>query len=69
MSHLPVLVRGQWYCAYLSLGDFGEPAQLPVDKVKVKDMDIHSIGLWRSIYSKERMDEFIHFQDSQNRGA
>jgi hypothetical protein len=35
----------------------------------VKDVDIHAIGLWRSIHSKERMDEFIHFQDSQNRGA
>jgi hypothetical protein len=37
-----------------------------VDPVKVTDVDILGLGLGKSIYSKEQMEEFVQFQDSQN---
>jgi hypothetical protein len=43
-----------------------EPSQLPVDPVKVSDVDILGLGLGKCIYSKEQMEEFVLFQDSQN---
>jgi hypothetical protein len=37
-----------------------------VDPVKVSDVDILGLGLGKSIYSKEQMEEFARFQDCQN---
>ncbi len=37
-----------------------------MDPVKVSDVDILGHGLGKSIYSKEQMEEFVWFQDSQN---
>jgi len=36
------------------------------DPVKVSDVDILGLVLGKSIYSKEQMEEFVRFQDSQN---
>jgi hypothetical protein len=37
-----------------------------VDPVKVSDVNLLNLGLGRSIYSKEQMEDFARFQDSQN---
>jgi hypothetical protein len=57
---------GKWYCSFPGLRDCAEPAQLPVDPVKVSDVNLLNLGLGRSIYSKEQMEDFARFQDSQN---
>jgi hypothetical protein len=57
---------GKWYCSFPALRDCAEPAQLPVDPVKVSDVNLLNLGLGRSIYSKEQMEDFARFQDSQN---
>ncbi len=56
----------KWYCSFPALRDCAEPAQLPVDPVKISDVNILDLGLGRSIYSKEQMEDFARFQDSQN---
>jgi hypothetical protein len=57
---------GKWYCSFPALRDCAEPAQLPVDPVKISDVNDLDLGLGRSIYSKEQMEDFALFQDSQN---
>jgi hypothetical protein len=57
---------GKWYCSFPALRDCVEPSQLPVDPVKISDVDILGLGLGKSIYSKEQMKEFVCFQDNQN---
>ena len=57
---------GKWYCSFPALRDCAEPAELPVDPVRIADVDILGLGLGKSIYSKEQMEEFSRFQDSQN---
>ena len=37
-----------------------------MDPVKIVDVDILGLGLGKSIYSKEQMEEVTQFQDSQN---
>ena len=56
---------GRWYCAYPQVCDCGEPANIPNDPVIISEVDMFSLGLGKSIYSKEQIDEFLHFQDSQ----
>ncbi len=46
--------------------DCPEPAQLPVDPVKITDVNVLDLGLGKSIYSKEQMEDFARFPDSQN---
>ncbi len=57
---------GKWYCSFPALRDCAEPAQLPVDPVKISDVNVLDLGLGRSIHSKEQMEDFARFQDSQN---
>jgi hypothetical protein len=38
---------------------------LPVDEVKIDPVEVNNIGLGKSIYTKEQLDEFARFQDSQ----
>jgi hypothetical protein len=38
---------------------------LPVDEVKIDPVEVSDIGLGKSIYTKEQLDEFARFQDSQ----
>jgi hypothetical protein len=38
---------------------------LPVDEVKIDPVEMSDIGLGKSIYTKEQLDEFARFQDSQ----
>jgi hypothetical protein len=52
---------GKWYFGFSALRDCAEPSQLPVDPVKVSDLDILGLGLGKSIYSKEQKEEFVRF--------
>jgi hypothetical protein len=54
------------YYSFSALKGCTEPAQLPVDPVMMSNIDILGLGLGKSIYSKEQMEEFVQFQDSQN---
>jgi hypothetical protein len=38
---------------------------LPVDEVKIDPVEVSDIGLGKSIYTKEQLDKFARFQDSQ----
>jgi hypothetical protein len=38
---------------------------LPVDEVKIDPVEVNDIGLGKSIYTKEQLDDFARFQDSQ----
>ena len=57
---------GKWHCSFPALRDCAEPAQLPVNPVKISDVNLLDLGLGRSINSKEQMEDFARFQDSQN---
>ncbi len=58
-------VGSKWYCSYLELKECQDPAMLPVDEVKIDPVETSDIGLGKSIYTKEQLDEFACFQDSQ----
>ncbi len=38
---------------------------MPVDEVRIGPVEVNNIGLGKSIYTKEQLDEFARFQDSQ----
>jgi hypothetical protein len=38
---------------------------LPVDEVRIDPVTVNNIGLGKSIYTKEQLEEFARFQDSQ----
>jgi hypothetical protein len=38
---------------------------LPVDRVKIDPVTVNNVGLGKSIYTKEQLEEFATFQDSQ----
>ncbi len=56
---------GKWYCSYPVLKECHDPAMLPVDEVRIDPITINNIGLGKSIYTKEQLEEFARFQDSQ----
>jgi hypothetical protein len=58
-------VGGKWYCSYPDLRECHDPAMLPVDEVKIDPVTVNNIGLGKSIYTKEQLEEFAKFQDSQ----
>jgi hypothetical protein len=58
-------VGGKWYCSYPELKECHDPTMLPVDKVKINPVEVNDVGLGKSIYTKEQLDEFARFQDSQ----
>jgi hypothetical protein len=58
-------VGGKWYCSYPELKECHDPAMLPVGEVKIDPVEVSDIGLGKSIYTKEQLDEFARFQDSQ----
>ncbi len=59
------MVGGMWYCSYPELKECHDPAMLPVDEVKIDLVEVNDIGVGKSIYTKEQLDEFARFQDSQ----
>jgi len=58
-------IAGKWYCAYPAIRECAPPQDLPVDLINIDDDDVLDLGLGRSIYSKEQVEEFLAFQDSQ----
>jgi hypothetical protein len=42
-----------------------DPEMLPVDEVRIDLVKVNDIGLGKSIYTQEQLDEFARFQDSQ----
>jgi hypothetical protein len=41
---------GKWYCSFLALRDCAEPAQLPVDPVKISDVNVLDLD-WGEAYT------------------
>jgi hypothetical protein len=58
-------VGGKWYCSYPELKECHDPAMLPVDEVRIDPVEVNNIGLGKSIYTREQLEEFARFQDSQ----
>ncbi len=58
-------VGGKWYCSYPDLKEYHDPAMMPVDEVKIDPVTINNIGLGKSIYTREQLEEFARFQGSQ----
>jgi hypothetical protein len=58
-------VGGKWYCSYPELKECHDPEMLPVDEVRINPVQVSNIGLGKSIYTQEQLDEFARFQDSQ----
>ncbi len=38
---------------------------LPIDEVRINPVAVSTIGLGKSIYTREQLEEFARFQDSQ----
>jgi hypothetical protein len=58
-------VGDKWYWSYPELKECHDPAMLPGGEVKIDPVEVNNIGLGKSIYTKEQLDEFARFQDSQ----
>jgi hypothetical protein len=58
-------VGGKWYCSYPELKECHNPATLPVDEVRIDPVKVNDIGLGKSVYTQEQLEEFARFQDSQ----
>ncbi len=59
-------VGGKWYCSYPELKECHDPSMLPVEEVRIDPpVTVNNIGLRKSIYMKEQLEEFARFQDSQ----
>ncbi len=56
---------GKWYCSYPELKECHDPEMLPMDEVRIDPVQVNDIGLGKSIYTQEQLDEFARFQDSQ----
>jgi hypothetical protein len=60
------LISGKWFCAYPALRDCAAPGALPLDPIKINDIPLLGQGLGQSIYSKQQMESFSQFADSQD---
>jgi hypothetical protein len=58
-------VGGKWYWSYPELKECHNPDMLPVDEVRIDTVKVNDIGLGKSIYTQEQLEEFARFQDSQ----
>jgi hypothetical protein len=55
-------VGGKWYCSYLELKECHNPEMLPVDEVRIDPVKVNYIGLGKSIYTQEQLEEFAQLQ-------
>jgi hypothetical protein len=55
----------RWYCAYPQIQDCSEPGRIPIKPINIDDVEIMNLGLGRSIYSPEQLEDFMRFQESQ----
>jgi hypothetical protein len=58
-------LNGRWYCAFPEIRDCAEPGKIPMKPVAIEDVNVMELGLGRSIYSPEQLEEFARFQESQ----
>jgi hypothetical protein len=58
-------VGGKWYFSYPELKECHDPEMLPVDEVRIDPVKVNDIRLGKSIYTKEQLEEFARFRDSQ----
>jgi hypothetical protein len=58
-------VGRKWYCSYPELKECHDPEMLPVDEVRINPVKVNNIGVGKSIYTQEQLEEFARFQDSQ----
>jgi hypothetical protein len=58
-------LNGLWYCAYPQIWDCSEPGRIPIKPVNIDDVGVMNLGLGRSIYSPDQLEEFMRFQESQ----
>jgi hypothetical protein len=58
-------LSGRWYCPFPQIRDCAEPGQIPTKPVMINDVEVMSLGLKKSIYSPEQIQEFVRFQESQ----
>jgi hypothetical protein len=65
MSHCQIQGGGKWYCSYPELKVFHDHSMLPVDAVRIDPVTVNNIGLGKSIYTREQLEEFARLQDSQ----
>ncbi len=61
-------VGGKRYCSYPVLKECHDAAMLPVEEIRIDPVMINNIGHGKSIYTKEQLEEFARFQDSQGPG-
>jgi hypothetical protein len=54
-------VGGKWYCSNPELKECHDPVMLPVDEVRINPVKVNDIGLGKSIYTKEQLEEFARF--------
>ena len=45
--------------------DCAEPGKIPMKPIAIEDVKVLDLGLGRSIYSPEQLEEFARFQESQ----
>ncbi len=55
----------KWYCSYPELKECHDPSMLPVDEVRIDPVTVNNIGLGKSIYTKEQLEEFARFQGTR----
>jgi hypothetical protein len=58
-------LNGRWYCAFPEIRDCAEPGKIPMKPIAIDDVKVMDLGLGRSIYSPEQLEEFARFQESQ----
>jgi hypothetical protein len=58
-------LNGRWYCAFPEIRDCAEPGKIPMKPIAINDVKVMDLGLGRSIYSPEQLEEFARFQESQ----
>jgi hypothetical protein len=58
-------IAGVWYCSFPELRECAPPREIPVEPVLINEGSVIGLGLGRSIYSQEQVNNFLAFQDSQ----
>jgi hypothetical protein len=57
--------NGRWYCTFPEIRDCAKPGKIPTKPIAIDDVKVMDLGLGRSIYSPEQLEEFERFQESQ----
>ncbi len=57
-------LNGRWYCAFPEIRDCAQPGKIPMKPIAIDNVKVMDLGLGRSIYSPEQLEEFARFQES-----